>query len=116
MSNEWVWAVNLPGSAALIGAVSLMPRERQDVAELGYWLSPDYWNQGLMTEAALLVISYGFEGLGLTAITSGCFQDNTASARVLAKLGFVETRRVKRPGALGHDDVNSVEVILQAPE
>lgn len=112
--NEWVWAINLPGSAKLIGVVSLMPQECHDVAELGYWLSPSFWNQGLITEAARLVVTYGFEVLGLAAVTSGCFQDNKASARVLAKLGFNETRRAKRPGALGHNDVESIEVTLYA--
>jgi RimJ/RimL family protein N-acetyltransferase len=57
---EWVWAVTLGGSDRLVGAIGLTPEESADTAELGYWLSPPHWGQGISTEAARAVVSFGF--------------------------------------------------------
>jgi RimJ/RimL family protein N-acetyltransferase len=61
---------------------------RLNRAELGYWLAPPLWNQGFMTEAALAVIRFGFEPLGLHKIVVKCFAENEASRRVIEKCGF----------------------------
>lgn len=94
---EWVWAVTLRGSDTLLGAIGLTPEEGVDAAELGYWLSPAHWGNGITTEAARAIVAFGFESLGLPVLTSGYFEDNPASGSVLRKLGFAETGRVTRP-------------------
>ncbi|KTT68437.1 GNAT family N-acetyltransferase [Sphingomonas sanguinis] len=95
--TEWLWAITLHGSDTLLGAIGLTPEKGDDSAELGYWLSPSHWGRGIATEAGSAVIAFGFERLGLSLVTSGYFEDNPASGRVLHKLGFVETGRVLRP-------------------
>lgn len=115
VSEEWVWAINLPGSSKLSGAISLMPKDGYRGAELGFWLSRDHWGRGIMTEAARLTVSYGFDELGLDYITSGCFEENVASARVLTKLGFIETGRGMRPGPLGSGGAPGISAILHSP-
>ncbi|WP_230482527.1 GNAT family N-acetyltransferase [Sphingomonas sp. Leaf21] len=107
---EWVWAITLRDADRMIGAVGLTPE--RDAAELGYWLSPAHWGQGIATEAAGAVVDFGFERLGLARLTSGYFEDNPASGRVLAKLGFVETGRVLRPCVAVGGDVPSVRMVL----
>jgi RimJ/RimL family protein N-acetyltransferase len=57
-------------------------------ADLGYWLGVPFWGQGYATEAARLVISYGFVRLQLHRIQARCFPRNRASARVLEKVGM----------------------------
>ena len=109
---EWVWAMTLHDSLTLIGAVGLTPHANADTAELGYWLSPAYWGQGLMTEAAEAVVAFGFERLGLSALTSGYFEDNPASGRVLRKLGFDETGRAMRSCLAAGETVPSIEMTL----
>lgn len=94
---EWVWAITLTGSNPLIGVVGLTPSETADRAELGYWLSPDHWGRGIVTEAANAILTFGFERSNLSLITSGYFQDNAASGRVLEKLGFRDVGRDVRP-------------------
>lgn len=113
---EWVWAITLGHDDTLIGAVGLTPEEGSETAELGYWLSRTHWGQGIATEAARAVVAYGFDTLALPYITSGYFEDNPSSGRVLAKLGFVETGRVMRPCLAAGADVPSVEMRLSAPE
>jgi RimJ/RimL family protein N-acetyltransferase len=109
---EWVWAVTLGGSDRLVGAIGLTPEESADTAELGYWLSPPHWGQGISTEAARAVVSFGFGVLGLPYLTSGYFEDNPASGRVLEKLGFVETGRVMRPCLATGGETMSVKMQL----
>ncbi len=112
---EWVWAVTLKGSDELVGAVGLTPEEDADTAELGYWLARDHWGQGITTEAARAVLSYGFDMLGFPYITSGYFEKNPASGRVLEKLGFVQTGRTRRPCLAAGADVLSSEMRLSRP-
>lgn len=79
-------------------------RRAPDTAELGFWLGRTWWNQGYTTEAARAVVRHGFDVGRLALFTSSHFHDNPASARVLAKLGFVPTGSGKIWSiARGHD-------------
>ena len=72
-----------------LGSITWQDRAlRCDRAELGYWLAPPLWGQGLVTEAARGVVAFGFDDLGLHKITTQCFADNAASRRVIEKCGF----------------------------
>lgn len=110
--NEWVWAITLIGDNILIGAVGLTPEEDRNSAELGYWLSPDHAGKGIATEAAARVVRFGFESLRLPLVTSGYFEDNPASGRVLRKLGFIETGAGERSSMAAGSTVPSVEMEL----
>ncbi|MCL4836542.1 MAG: GNAT family N-acetyltransferase [Thermoanaerobaculia bacterium] len=63
-------------------------------AELGYWVGRPFWGRGFASAGAGEVVRWGFATLGLARITSHCLARNTASARVLRRLGFRETGRV----------------------
>src|SRR3546814_16943201 len=84
--SEHSFAITLQGEDRPIGAISLRHSEPGNL-ELGYWLAPTHWRQGLATEAAQAMVVYGFETLGAEALTSGHFADNPAPARVPAKAG-----------------------------
>jgi len=56
--------------------------------EIGFVLHPDFWNQGLITEAAKAVIIYGMEILELHRLQYCHFKENIRSQRVCEKLGF----------------------------
>lgn len=112
---EWVWAFTLRGFDKLLGTIGLTPEESNDAAELGYWLAPAHWGSGITTEAARAVVAFGFERLGLPVITSGYFEDNPASGRVLRKLGFMETGHVMRPSLAAGGEVPSIRMELANP-
>jgi len=57
-------------------------------AAIGYELSREYWRQGIMTEAVSALIEYGIDELGLNRIQALVMPGNTASIRLLEKLGF----------------------------
>ena len=71
--------------------------EHDGECELGYWLGKPFWGQGLMTEAAQVLLSYGFDVLDVPAVWSGYYEENTKSRRVQEKLGFVHHRTEKIP-------------------
>ena len=56
-------------------------------ADLGYELSPDHWGHGYATEAACAIVQFGFAELRVHRIWAWCIADNTASARLLERLG-----------------------------
>lgn len=60
--------------------------------ELGYWLAPRAQGRGYATEAARAVLDAWFAAGG-GPVVSGYFEGNLPSARVLDKLGFLETGR-----------------------
>jgi len=53
----------------------------------------DYWSKGYGTEAARLIIKYGFEQLNLHRISSSAFSFNERSLRLHRKVGFREEGR-----------------------
>ena len=53
----------------------------------------DYWSKGYGTEAAQLIIRYGFEQLNLHRISSSAFSFNERSLRLHRKVGFQEKGR-----------------------
>jgi RimJ/RimL family protein N-acetyltransferase len=73
---------------ALLGAIGLRITQQHAHAELGYWLGKPYWNAGYCTEAAHVVVAYGFERLGLQRIHASHMTRNPASGRVMQKLGM----------------------------
>ena len=55
----------------------------------------DYWSSGYGTEAARLLVKYGFEQLNLHRINSGVYAFNERSLRMHRKVGFKEEGRQK---------------------
>jgi ribosomal-protein-alanine N-acetyltransferase len=57
-------------------------------AGIGYELAQLYWRQGVMTEVLTAVISFGFQRMNLNRVEALVMTGNTASEKVLTKLGF----------------------------
>jgi RimJ/RimL family protein N-acetyltransferase len=57
-------------------------------AELGWVLHPDYAGHGYATEAVRELIRLCFTELGLRRVTASCFADNTASWRLMERVGM----------------------------
>jgi RimJ/RimL family protein N-acetyltransferase len=57
-------------------------------ADLGWVLHPDRAGHGYATEAVRELIRLCFEDLGLRRVTANCFADNTASWRLMERVGM----------------------------
>jgi RimJ/RimL family protein N-acetyltransferase len=83
------WPVFLLETYEHAGCAGLRPyRLDGQIYELGFHLRPEFWGRGLAQEAGRAVISYAFEKLGAEALFAGHHPANSASMRVLTKLGF----------------------------
>jgi [ribosomal protein S5]-alanine N-acetyltransferase len=71
-----------------IGAISLAVNRAHRHGELGYWVGVPWWGAGYATEAARALTEYGFSELELHRIQGRHFTRNSASGRVLQKLGM----------------------------
>jgi ribosomal-protein-alanine N-acetyltransferase len=63
--------------------------------EVGYALCRDQWGHGYATEAAGVLVDFGFRRLGLHRITAATGPDNAASHAVLTRLGFRAEGRMR---------------------
>lgn len=66
-------------------------------AEIGYWIGRPFWGRGYATAAGREMIAFAFDSLGLDRLTAHILARNSASARVLEKLGFVRRSTVRNP-------------------
>ncbi len=75
-----------------IGSISLDhidPKNQR--AEFGIAIGEKkYWDKGYGTEAARLLIDYGFKQLNLNRISSSAFAPNKRSLKIHQKVGFVK--------------------------
>src|SRR3954452_21041399 len=80
-----VLAVELDGE--LIGTVNMAVGEHRQ-GEIGFLLHPDHQGRGYATEAAEAMLALAFETYGLHRVVGRLEPRNTASARVLERLGM----------------------------
>jgi RimJ/RimL family protein N-acetyltransferase len=82
------WAVTLrAGDDDLIGRVDLWADDGVSRDQRGFWLDPQYWGRGLMTEAANRVTDYALIELGWPRLWLNNAEVNVASRRVKEKQG-----------------------------
>ncbi|PVZ70360.1 GNAT family N-acetyltransferase [Pelagibaculum spongiae] len=82
-----VLAIELVDSGSLIGTISIT-QINGAAGNLGYWLGVPYWGKGYCTEAAALLIEYGFNEFDLDLIYARHLPENPASGKVMIKNGF----------------------------
>jgi ribosomal-protein-alanine N-acetyltransferase len=102
LGSAFNFAIELKQTQMFVGSIGIQVEKRFDRAEVGYWLSKPYWNQGLMTEALTEVLRFGFEELNLNKIFATHLAHNVASGRVMLKNGMFKdgelVQHVKRDG------------------
>jgi RimJ/RimL family protein N-acetyltransferase len=87
--QKFQFVVQLKSTGKLIGNCGIRMRSAGACeADIGYEFDPAHWRQGYATEAAALVLAFGFTELRLHRIWASCLADNRRSARVLEKLGM----------------------------
>lgn len=87
--NRYSWAIELKASGEVIGRFfGMHPDEYVGQIELAYELGQNWWNQGLMTEAARAVIDFFFNEIGFNRIYAYHASENPASGRVMQKCGM----------------------------
>lgn len=88
MNDNIELAIVVDGQA--VGCVGIEPQEDVErlSAEIGYWLSEDYWGAGIVSEAVKTVCDYVFENTKIIRLFATVYEYNPASMRILEKAGF----------------------------
>ncbi|QFZ16732.1 GNAT family N-acetyltransferase [Saccharothrix syringae] len=107
------WAAHEKAAGAFVGWFELSPAG-DGVAELGYRLHPDHWGRGYATEGASALVAAGFAA-GLTRVVATAMAVNTASRRVLEKVGlrYVRTFHEDWPDPIEGWEHGDVEYALE---
>ncbi|KUY30544.1 GNAT family N-acetyltransferase [Elizabethkingia ursingii] len=84
------WAIRKKETPDLIGGICLwkISADRK-TAEIGYDLKPLHHGEGIMSEAMVAIIEYGFSTLGLDNIEAFTSRYNEASKSLLLKHNFI---------------------------
>ena len=84
--TEWHWSIRpRRRPAELIGVISLMDKSDDN---RGFWLSPEWQGQGLMTEASAAVTDFWFDVLGRDVLRAPKAIQNSASRRLSVRAGM----------------------------
>jgi len=90
------FAVVPRGKDTIIGYCGFFyhPEHGIEDIEIGYRLNPDYWNRGLITEAARAVRDHGFRDRNLSRVISLIHPENIPSRRVAEKNGMTVENKI----------------------
>jgi ribosomal-protein-alanine N-acetyltransferase len=85
-------------STALVGGITLC-NVRRGVTQsctLGYWVGAAHAKRGYMTAAVRAVVPFVFDSLELHRLEAACLPTNTASMRLLKRVGFTREGLARR--------------------
>lgn len=83
--ERYNWAITLNGKA--VGNIDVI-KIYGTTAYMGWQISPEHWNKGMVTEAAQAVFDFLFSQIGIEAIEASYIKENIASGRVMQKTGM----------------------------
>lgn len=91
--NKYFFAIEDKAADIYIGEIgytTLLESIDGKVVNLGYFILPQHWGKGYVTEAVRMIIDYMFETQNIIKICAGCVADNVASIQVMEKAGMVQ--------------------------
>lgn len=87
--ESFMWVITLKDNPKLIGTIVYWNIiKEKDQAEIGYEMLQQYHGKGIMQEALLKVIEFGFKTLQLKTIIAEPKANNQPSVKLLEKLRF----------------------------
>jgi len=90
------FCIDIEGSAVGGMGVRIGEDVHRYTAELGYWLSEDFWGHGITSETVPAFTDYCFANFELHRVYAEPYANNPASARVLEKAGFALEGRLRK--------------------
>lgn len=83
------WAICSKDNKTFYGAGGFNDLEKDNrKAEVGFWLLPEHWGKGVMSEVMPIICNYGFKELNLHRIEGYVDSKNTNCKNALIKLNF----------------------------
>jgi ribosomal-protein-alanine N-acetyltransferase len=88
MGESLPWGLTVSGRLAGQLSVSGIVRGSAQAAHIGYWIGREYAGRGLVPTGVALAVDHCFTALGLHRVEINVRPENTASLRVVEKLGL----------------------------
>ena len=104
------WKMTNRTSRELLGFCGIAPLASVGDIEIGWWLKPTHWHQGIAYEAAERVVSAAFDEHGIHRLVARAYRSNTRSVALMERLGMTFDRFLE-PGPVG----DIVLFVLEAP-
>jgi ribosomal-protein-alanine N-acetyltransferase len=100
--TTYKFAITIPPDETARGILKLS-REWEAIREweVGWAIHPDDWGKGYAREAARQVLDWAFKELNVHRIVAFCHSGNSASVRVMEKLGMHQDGRLRETRWLG---------------
>lgn len=116
--NKWIiWGIEHKKLKKVIGTICIWNIDKsQECGELGYGIIPDFQGKGLMLEAMLSVIEYGFQVMKLKTLEAYTEENNVKSIKLLEKCNFHEINRISEDGYLTNKVYHMVVYKLEKKE
>lgn len=90
------WAICSLDKQCFYGAGGLNDIDpKENKAEIGLWLLPEFWGKGIMKEALPLITDYGLKQLQLKRIEGFVESENMNCKRAMSKLDFQHEKTLK---------------------
>lgn len=84
-------------SNKLVGIIEVMNFDQKvNMVTIGYYLSEDYWNKGIASNALSILIQYLFENINVNRIQAEIMPANLASRKVLLKNFFTKEGLIRQ--------------------
>jgi RimJ/RimL family protein N-acetyltransferase len=115
--DAFPWVVALTDDDAMIGTCTLFaiePAHRR--AMIGYALAREHWGRGYAQEALLLALGHAFGALGLNRVEADIDPRNSASLRLVERVGFTREGLQRERWFVGDDVQDSALYGLLARE
>ncbi|NVO04328.1 MAG: GNAT family N-acetyltransferase [Bacteroidetes bacterium] len=94
--NAWIFAIVINKEA--VGAIGVFRKDNvyRFSAEIGYWLSEEFWGKGITTKAVKIISDYFLKETDIVRLFASVFEINPPSMRILEKAGFINEGIIKK--------------------
>ena len=92
------YCMSLKTDGTMIGICGLFKRENLEDPDIGFGVLPDYCGEGFAGEAAVAVVDYARNELGIKMLTAIVSPTNAPSIGLIEKLGLTFEQMITMPG------------------
>jgi len=94
-SNFFQWCIEYDNKAiGSIGVISSL--EKDNLAEIGFCIGKNYWNQGITTEALCAIKNFLINKVQYKILIGAHHIENKSSGKVFIKSGFIRDKKMDK--------------------
>lgn len=95
--DTYNWAIVIKENSQVIGSISIVKLfEKDSRCEIGYCISRQYWNKGIMTETLKAIIKFCIIDLEINRVEAFHHINNIISGKVMIKAGMKYEGRLRQ--------------------